>query len=159
MMNFVTYLQENLISAKDFSDDKLLHEQLITESNELIFPKNNQHGKCRIYIGQHGKDRMQERHVSEKEVLDAILGGYKDISQAFKDGIISQSRDGKDSRFIVVDARKDKNNPVNVSAFIARSYKPNKLEHPSIIVRTVFKGDDFSGTTRNKKEEHKIFLY
>lgn len=147
MKSFSLYLYENL------------EDSLILESNDLIFPKNNQHGKCKIYIGEHGKQRMKERNVSEREILDAILGGYKEISQAFKDGKIKACRDGKESRFIVIDARKDKSNPVNVSAFISRSFKPNKLEHPSIIVRTVFKGDDFSGSTRNKAEEHKIFLY
>lgn len=144
--------------------EEFICEQLILEKNEIIFPKNREHGRCRIYVGDHGRERMQERKVSEKEILDAIFGAYKDISQKFKDGEIVQSKTGKDSRFVVVDARKDKNNPVCVSAFIFKSFKNNKLEHPSIIVRTVYKGDDFSGATRHNdskkdKEEVKIFLY
>lgn len=136
----------------------------ISEGNEIIFPKNNQSGRCKIYIGQHGKDRMKERNVSEREILDAIFGAYKELSQKFKDGEIQQSRTGQDSRFVIIDARKNQRDPVSVSAFISKSYKPNKLEHPSIIIRTVYKGGDFSGATRHNdtrkgKEEVKIFLY
>lgn len=139
-------------------------ESFISEGNEIIFPKNNQSGRCKIYIGQHGKDRMKERNVSEREVLDAIFGAYKELSQNFKDGEIQQSRTGQDSRFVIIDARKNQRDPVSVSAFISKSYKPNKLEHPSIIIRTVYKGGDFSGATRHNdtrkgKEEVKIFLY
>lgn len=139
-------------------------ESFISEGNEIIFPKNNQSGRCKIYIGQHGKDRMKERNVSEREVLDAIFGAYKELSQKFKDGEIQQSRTGQDSRFVIIDARKNQRDPVSVSAFISKSYKANKLEHPSIIIRTVYKGGDFSGATRHNdtrkgKEEVKIFLY
>lgn len=144
--------------------DFIFEQQMILEANEIIFPKKNQSGRCKIYIGQHGKDRMKERNVSEKEILDAVFGAYKDLSNKFKDGVISQCRDGKESRFVIIDARKNSQDPVCVSAFIARSFKPNKLEHPSIIIRTVYKGGDFSGATRHRdtrkgKEEEQIFLY
>lgn len=149
-----------MISLADF----IFEQQMILEANEIIFPKNNKSGRCKIYIGQHGKDRMKERNVSEREILDAIFGAYKELSAKFKDGKISQSRDGKDSRFVIIDARKSSSDPVCVSAFIARSFKQDKLEHPNIIVRTVYKGGDFSGATRHRdtrkgKEEEQIFLY
>lgn len=143
----------------DIITESQVLEELILEKNEIIYPKNDEHGKCKILIGDHGRQRMEERKVKEKEILDAILGGYKDISQAFADGKIKQVKDPKESSFIVVDARKDKSNPVNVSGFIARSYKNNKLVHPIIIVKTVFRGGDFSGTKADRKNEHKIFLY
>ena len=143
--------------------EEFIFEQMILEKNEIIFPRNNEHGRCRIYVGDHARERMQERKVFEKDILDAIFGAYKELSQKFKDGEIQQSRTGEDSRFVIIDARKNRNNPVNVSAFISRSYKNNKLEHPSIIVRTVFKGEDFSGAMRGewktKGKEVKIFLY
>lgn len=164
-----------MISLKEYLFERILEneydliydgevEGLVEEGNEIIFPKNNQSGRCRIYIGQHGKDRMKERNVTEKEILDAIFGAYKELSQKFKDGEIQQSRTGQDSRFVIIDARKNQRDPVSVSAFISKSYKTNKLEHPSIIVRTVYKGGDFSGATRHSdsrkgKEETKIFLY
>ena len=176
---FMIYLTEsileNTISLQEYLFERLLDKEydliydgeiegLIEEGNEIMFPKNNQSGRCKIYIGQHGKDRMKERKVSEREILDAIFGAYKELSQKFKEGEIKQSRTGEESRFVIIDARKNQRDPVSVSAFISKSYKPNKLEHPSIIVRTVYKGGDFSGATRHSdsrkgKNEVKIFLY
>lgn len=157
-------VEENDITESFVTKGNEITESFISEGNEIIFPKNNQSGRCKIYIGQHGKDRMKERNVSEREVIDAIFGAYKELSQKFKDGEIQQSRTGQDSRFVIIDARKNQRDPVSVSAFISKSYKPNKLEHPSIIIRTVYKGGDFSGATRHNdtrkgKEEVKIFLY
>lgn len=143
----------------DIITESRLLEQLILEKNEIIFPKDNKPGKCKILIGDHSRQRMEERKVTEGQILDAILGGYKDISKAFKEGKIKEVKDPKESSFIVVDARKDKSDPINVSGFIARSYKKTKLVHPIIIVKTVFKGGDFSGTKADRKNEHKIFLY
>lgn len=143
----------------DIITESQVLEQFILEKNEIIFPKDNKPGKCKILIGDHGRQRMEERKVTERQILDAILGGYKDISKAFEEGKLKEVKDPKESSFIVVDARKDKSDPINVSGFIARSYKKNKLVHPIIIVKTVFKGGDFSGTKADRKNEHKIFLY
>lgn len=138
-----------------------ISESLILERNEQMFPKKPEsQSKFSIWIGDHGKQRMEERHVSEKEIIDAFFDAFQQLNKKFKDREISVSRDGKDSRFIIVDARKDKTNPVNISAFIYRNSSKNKLYHPSFTVRTVFKGDSFSGTTRkDSAEEVKIFLY
>ena len=162
MIHLVDYLFECSLD-KEY---ELLYdgEAPILEGNEIMFPKNGKSGRCKIYIGNHGKERMQERNVSEREVLDAIFGAYKELSQKFKEGELKQSRDGQDSRFVIIDARKDQKNPVSVAAFIARSFKNDQLVHPNIIIRTVFKGGDFSGATRHSnsrkgKEEVKIFLY
>lgn len=164
MISLKQLIHEEILS----SEYELMYDgeiqDIIEESNEIIFPKRNQTGKCRIYIGQHGKDRMKERNVSEQEIFNAIFGAYKEISNKFKAGEIKQSRTGEDSRFVIIDARKNPHNPVSVSLFVSRSYKENKLEHPSFVIRTVYKGGDFSGATRHSnsrkgKEEVKIFLY
>ena len=34
-----------------------------------------------------------------------------------------------------------------------------KFDRPSITVKTVFKGDDFSGSKASRENAHKIFLY
>ena len=83
---FMIYLTEsileNTISLQEYLFERLLDKEydliydgeiegLIEEGNEIMFPKNNQSGRCKIYIGQHGKDRMKERKVSEREILDA----------------------------------------------------------------------------------------
>lgn len=140
---------------------------LILERNEKIFPKDKDRQKFQVWIGDHGKQRQEERHVSDKEIISAFFGAYDDINELFKKGEITVAKSqykGQYDRFVIIDARKDKRSPVCVSAFIYNNYSPNKLKSPQFTVKTVYKGGDFSGATRGDntskgKEEKKIFLY
>lgn len=157
-----------MLSLNEFINESYLDEytliydgDVVLEKNDIMFPKNNQSGRCKIYIGKHGKERMEERKVSEREILDAIFGAYKELSQKFEKGEIKQTLDGESSTVIIIDARKNKTKPVSVALFIQKSYSNTKLKHPSIVVKTVYKGDDFAAATRGnqRKGEVKIFLY
>lgn len=149
------------------SDYKEFEQQMLLERNEKIFPtQQGKHEKLEIWAGEHCKQRQRERNVSDKEILNAIFGAFKDIRSAYRNGDIKLSFNGEDSQFVITDARRDKRNPVVVVAFIykmlgAKNKKdanPN-FDRPSITVKTVYKGDDFSGSKADREYAHKIFLY
>lgn len=138
-------------------------ESLLLERNEKIWPTDNKRQKFSIWAGQHYQERKKERNVNDKEVIDAFWAAYNELNAKFKDGEIKATRTGEESRFIIVDARKDRANPLNISAFIYFAPKQTSLSGASFTVRTVYKGEDFSGTLRgthsSKGNEVKIFLY
>jgi hypothetical protein len=142
-------------------EEMLLENMLIMESNTLRFPKKSEPSKFKLFTSEHCDQRMQERHVSEKELLDAVFGAYKDLNAKYKEKKLKQSYNGEDSRCVIVDARKNKNKPVCVVLFLRHSFSENKLYKPTFICKTVFKGEDFTGAThaRDTKGEFKIMLY
>lgn len=133
----------------------------INESNEQIFPKPGKYAKLKIDVGDHAYDRQKERKVTNNDIIDAIFGAYNDINKMYKEGILKVSKNGKDSRFLIVDSRKNQNEPINVVGFIFKNKHEKKLLNPIFIIKTVFKGDDFAGAKRvsDDAEQHKIFLY
>lgn len=146
---------------------KEFEQQMLLEKNEKIFPtQQGKHEKLEIWAGEHCKQRQRERNVSDMEITNAIFGAFKDIRSAYRNGDIKLSFNGEDSQFVITDARRDKHNPVVVVAFIykmlgAKNKKdPDpKFDRPSITVKTVYKGDDFSGSKADREHAHKIFLY
>lgn len=159
MKSFVEFLKES------YMDYELIYDgDIIIENNEVIFPKPGRRGKCRIYIGDHVRKRMEERDVSEEEILDGVFGAYKDMDKKFREGEIIQTYNADDCTVIITDARKNRINPVCLALFIKKSDKKHKLDNPKIIIKTVYKGGDFSGTMRKDgirkgRYETKIFLY
>jgi hypothetical protein len=102
-------------------EEMLLENMLIMESNTLRFPKKSEPSKFKLFTSEHCDQRMQERHVSEKELLDAVFGAYKDLNAKYKEKKLKQSYNGEDSRCVIVDARKNKNKPVCVVLFLRHS--------------------------------------
>lgn len=147
-------------SLKEFTIILSLDDS-INESNEQIFPKPGKYAKLKIDVGDHAYDRQKERKVSNKDIIDAIFGAYNDINKLYKEKTLKVSKSGQDSRFLIVDARRDKLKPINVVGFIFKNKNENKLSNPIFIIKTVFKGDDFAGAKRvsDDAEQHKIFLY
>ena len=65
-------------------------------------------------IGDHVEDRKSERHVEDKEIINAIMGAKDEILKKLKSGELKVSRYSKDKStelytFVIMDARKDKN--------------------------------------------------
>ena len=164
MRHLLDYILE---SNLDLDEYKGFEQEMLLERNERIFPsQKGKHEKLEIWAGEHCKLRQKERNVSDKEITDAIFGAFTDIRSAYREGKINLSYNGEDSQFVITDARRDKHNPVVVVAFIykmlgAKNKKDMnpKFDRPSITVKTVFKGDDFSGSKASRENAHKIFLY
>lgn len=147
--------------------ESILEAQMILEMNTRLFPaKNGQREKMEIWVGDHCKKRQQERNVSDKQILDAVFGAFKDIRALYKTHKLGLSRDGNSSQFVITDARKDQNNPIVVVGYIYKMLgaknpmDPNgKFDRPSITIKTVYHGDDFSGSKADRSNAQKIFLY
>lgn len=115
-------------------------EHLILEDNKKIFPRSGYKGdyKFILMIGDHYFLRKQERHVGNQDkIINAIYYVLDDILYDFKHNKIKL----KDDSFIIVDYRKDANNPLCIVLMIKNFYK----DKPTFIVKTVYKGSDFSG--------------
>lgn len=150
MLNLQQYITENL----------LVSAELICEKNHVIFPTKEKYGPFTIMVGDHVDQRETERHVTDKEIVNAIFGARKELEKMYADGKIQQSSKDNIDTFVIVDARKSTNRPLSVVGFIAKSRKPKTLNHSLLIIKTVFKGADFSAATRSdSKNEHHIFLY
>ena len=150
MLSLNQYITENL----------LVSANMICEKNHVIFPTKEKYGPFTIMVGDHVDQRESERHVTDKEIVNAIFGAKKDLEKMYADGKIKQSSKDFIDTFVIVDCRKSTNRPLSVVGFIAKSRKPNTLKHSLLIIKTVFKGADFSAATRQDSEkEHHIFLY
>ena len=164
MRHLLDYILESNLELNEYKE---FEQEMLLERNEKIFPsQQGKHEKLEIWAGEHCKQRQKERNVSDKEITNAIFGAFTDIRSAYREGKIKLSYNGEDSQFVITDARRDKHNPVVVVAFIykmlgAKNKKDMnpKFDRPSITVKTVFKGDDFSGSKASRENAHKIFLY
>lgn len=143
-----------------------LYESLILEWNIKVFPEKGKFAKLSWWKGEHCEERQKERNVKDSEITDALFGAYNDIKELFKNNKLKVSKTGKDSNFIIVDARKQKENPICVVGFLRKNDHPNKLDKPSFTIMTVFKKNDenqknFSALMRNgsRNNEEIIWLY
>lgn len=150
-----------------FLFESYIEYQLINESNIKVFPKRGKVAKFSWWKGNHAIERQKERNITDKEVTDAIFGAYNDIKKLFSEGKLVQSINGIDSLIIIIDSRKDRENPVCVCIYLRSNYGTKKLNSPSFILKTVFKKtesnqSDFSGLIRNgskRNGENIIYLY
>ena len=150
-----------IINDNEDTDLMCLFDNDIFEYNEQMFPyKRSKREKFSIWYGEHGKEMMQKFNVSKFEIVNAFFAAWADLDAKFRKHEICVSKDGGvDNRFIIIDYRHDRNKPLCISAFIYWNYSPSRLDNPNFTVRTVFRGDDFSGIKRNLDDEIKIFLY
>lgn len=132
----------------------------ILERNEKIYPQIGKYGKFVLFAGDHCKKRQQERDVTDSEIIDAFKSAWSQLNKLYKEKTIKKSEDyGRDTHFIIIDARNNRAEPVNIAAFIYHIHSTNTLSGSSFIVKTVFKGENFKGTLRDDKDVEKIFLY
>lgn len=159
MINFQQYIQENLQIDLGF----------IFEANKKIWPPIDKktgrykYSPISIMIGDHVEDRKSERHVEDKEIINAIMGAKDEILKKLKSGELKVSRYSKDKSqklytFVIMDARKDKQYPLTVVGFI--SWADQRFKMANAIIKTVGKYKDFSSIMRKDSEYEKhIYLY
>lgn len=174
MISLLEYINNITETYTTIYDSDLLDEAM--QGNNQIFPASGQSAKMRIDIGNHTVEREDQRDVSNKDIINVMYGAYNEIKSKYKTGEIftdPQAGDGKNGegcKIVITDCRKDRNNPVVVVCFIshmagvdksaAKSKTNRKWGKPTFIVKTVFKGDDFSGSKNSSnKNAKKIFLY
>ena len=143
--------------------------EIINEANIKIFPPEGKFAKFSWYSGEHADERKKQRNVQNKDITDAIFAAYDELKKLFADNKLKVSKDGKNSYAIIIDARKNRENPTCICLFISSNASKTTLKYPKIIIKTVFKKteekqSDFSGLMRAAKgksrdEENIIWLY
>lgn len=159
MINFQQYIQENLQIDLGF----------IFEANKKIWPPIDKvSGKYKyspisIMTGDHVEDRKSERHVEDREIIDAVMSAKAEILKKLKDGdlVVSKYTKGKDEKlhtFVIMDARKNKQYPLTVVGFV--SWADQRFKRCNLVIKTVGKYKDFSSIMRKDSEYEKhIYLY
>ena len=157
MINFQQYIQENLQIDLGF----------VMEANKKIWPIKSKEGgytysPISIMTGDHVEDRKSERHVTDQEIIDAVMACKKKIPQMLKDGELKVSHYGQKDKeivkFVIMDARKDKQMPLTVVGFV--SWADPKFKRCNVIIKTVGKYSNFSSIMRKDSEfEKHIQLY
>lgn len=133
-------------------------EQLILERNEKIFPQDNKRSKMEIWVGDHARQRQEERKVSTQDIISAFFAAYADLGKKFKEGEFSANKDPRSTRdILIVDTRKNKENPLTISCWLYRNRGTNKLQYPMFTVKTVYWG--VGGAMKSDEKALKIFIY
>lgn len=150
MKTLVDYINERLIDQ--------LNEQLILERNEKIFPRKNERSKMEIWTGDHCRQRQEERGVTDNQIVSSLFAAYAELNAKFKEREFEADRDPKKSRdILVIDARKDKMNPLTVSCWLYRNNSSSRLQYPAFTVKTVYYGT--GGAMKSEEKALKVFLY
>lgn len=151
-----------MISLVNYIEECLLFEnEMILEKNEKVYPdpkSENQRTKFEIWLGDHARDRQEQREVSNKEIVDAFYAAWPELNKAFKEGKFKPYKRGeKGTDIVIIDARKDRQTPLTIAAFLYRNRAENKLLFPAFTVKTVYR--DTGGAKQNREDRFKIFLY
>lgn len=147
-----------MIDICTFLYEKLDSEQLILERNEKVFPKSGERSKMEIWTGDHCRQRQKEKHVSNQEIISTFFAAYDELNKKFKEHEYDAERDPKNTRdILLIDARKNRDNPLTVSCWLYRNNAKNKLQYPAFTVKTVYRG--VGGARKIDKNALKIFLY
>ena len=73
MLDLYTYICEQLDA-----------EQLIFERNEKLFRKDGDSSKMEIWVGDHARQRQEERHVKGQEIISAFFAAYAELNKKYK---------------------------------------------------------------------------
>lgn len=147
-------------SLNEFLNDALFESQMILERNEKMYPypgSEDKRTKFEIWVGDHGRQRMEERKVTEKQIVDAFYAAWGELNKKFKDREFEADRNGQGNEIVIIDARKNREKPLTIAAFLYRNRASNKLLFPAFTVKTVYY--DTGGAVQNRKDRIKIFLY
>ena len=147
-------------SLNEYLEDALFESQMILERNEKMYPypgSEDKRTKFEIWVGDHGRQRMEERKVSEKQIVDAFYTAWGELNKKFKDREFTADRNGQGNEIVIIDARKNREKPLTIAAFLYRNRASNKLLFPAFTVKTVYY--DTGGAAQNRKDRIKIFLY
>ena len=147
-----------MISLVDFLSESLENAKFILERNEKMFPKGQDQSKFEIWVGDHCKQRQQERNISDKEIVSALFAAWPELNKKYKEREFEAAKQASDTKdILIIDAREDRQNPLTISCFLYRNRSNNKLYHPAFTVKTVYK--DVGGAKKTKEGIVKIFLY
>lgn len=151
MKNFNQFIQESYVFDELYD--------YITEANEVIFPTNGKWAPIRIKVGDHAEERKAERHVTNKEIIDALYKAKGEIKSMLKSGKLKVSHRGEEPMtFVVADTKKDPKYPLSIVGFVSRA--DERFKQFTIIVKTVARYKDFAALKRPDSENEKhIYLY
>lgn len=132
----------------------------IVERNERMFPPRGKFSKFTLWTGDHCRERQRQRGVTDGDIIDAFKGAWKQLNKLYREHRVRKSEDyGRDTHFIIIDARKDREQPVNIAAFVYDVHSDDTLSGASFTIKTVYRGATFTGTLHDDKNVEKIFLY
>lgn len=150
-----------MVSLANYIKECIFESQMIFEKNEKVYPKPGSHDtktKFEIWVGDHAKQRQEERNVSTKEIIDAFYAAWPELNKGFKEGKFDVYERGKQAKeIVIIDARKDRQTPLTIGAFCYRNRATNKLLFPAFTIKTVYR--DTGGAKQNREDRFKIFLY
>ena len=147
MLDLYTYICEQLDA-----------EQLIFERNEKLFPKDGDRSKMEIWVGDHARQRQEERHVKDQEIISAFFAAYAELNKKYKEREYEADRDPSKTRdILIIDTRKDKDNPLTISCWLYRNRSQTKLQYPAFTVKTVYRG--VGGAKKSEDKAMKVFIY
>ena len=147
-----------MLDLYTFISEQLDTEQMILERNEKLFPRDGERSKMEIWVGDHARQRQEERHINDKEIISAFFAAYADLNKKYKEREFDANRDPSQTRdILIIDARNDKENPLTISCWLYRNRATNKLQYPAFTVKTVYRG--VGGAKKSEEKAMKIFLY
>lgn len=147
MVDLYTYICEQLDA-----------EQLILERNEKLFPKDGERSKMEIWVGDHARQRQEERNVKDQEIIGAFFAAYAELNKKYKEREFEADRDPSKTRdILIIDTRKNKENPLTISCWLYRNRSQNKLQYPAFTVKTVYWGT--GGAKKSDEKALKVFIY
>ena len=148
-----------MISLVDYINESCYDNlELLLERNEKMFPKGQDQSKFEIWCGDHCRQRQEERHISDKEIISAFFAAWSELNKKYKEREFEAAKVASDTKdILIIDAREDKQNPLTISCFLYKNRSNTKLYHPAFTVKTVYK--DTGGAKKDKEGIVKIFLY
>lgn len=135
-------------------------ENSVCEVNKCI----NNTGKftpIRIFTGDHVEQRKNERHVTDKEIINAVYRAKSQILNMLKTGELDvwNSSWGADTHnFVICDTKTDRQYPLSVVGFV--KWVDSKFKKCTVVIKTVATYKDFASLLRKDSDTEKhIYLY
>lgn len=154
MISLVQYILESTYESIEVIFD-------IDESNKCI---NNTPGKfqsIRIFTGDHVEQRKNERHVTDKEIIDAVYKAKKDIFKMLKSGeldVWQPSWGSNTHNFVICDTETNKQYPLSIVGFV--KWVDKKFKRCQVVIKTVATYKDFASLLRKDSDTEKhIYIY
>lgn len=153
MKSITDYIAESLETDIDVIID-------IDEANKCI-NDTKKFQPIRIITGDHVEDRKNERHVTDKDIINAVYRAKTQIFKMLKSGeldVWNKDWGDKTHNFILCDTAKDKEYPVSVVGFV--KWTDPKFKKCTVVIKTVATYKDFAALLRRDSEYEKhIYLY
>lgn len=153
MKTLTDYIAENVETSIKIIID-------IDEANKCI-NDTGRYQPIRIITGDHVEDRKNERHVTDKDIINAVYRAKSQIFKLLKSGeldVWNKDWGDKTHNFILCDTLKDKKYPISVVGFV--KWVDPKFKKCTVVIKTVATYKDFAALLRKDSEYEKhIYLY